>query len=178
MRSTCCFVLVPLLLGCTDKAERSDAAPDTAPPTADTSETSAPDADPPDIATPDTNTPDTATPDTTTPEVAAPDADTDGVPDAVDVCPTLSDPAQRDFDGDGIGDACDADADGDGLADPASPPEMLTRVDLRDFFTEDVCVDGSGALTSDDPYDCATRGLSVRNLVTHQRHREAEARSA
>lgn len=35
------------------------------------------------------------------------DDDGDGVPNAVDVCPTVADPLQRDSDGDGIGDACD-----------------------------------------------------------------------
>ncbi len=36
-----------------------------------------------------------------------PDADADGVPDAVDVCPQVADPAQVDTDSDGAGDACD-----------------------------------------------------------------------
>lgn len=38
---------------------------------------------------------------------AEPDADGDGVPDAVDVCPAIADPAQLDADLDGQGDACD-----------------------------------------------------------------------
>lgn len=37
----------------------------------------------------------------------APDADGDGYPDAGDACPAVSDPRQRDSDGDGIGDACE-----------------------------------------------------------------------
>lgn len=43
------------------------------------------------------------------------DTDADGVPDAQDVCPTQLDPEQRDTDADGAGDACDVDADADGL---------------------------------------------------------------
>ena len=35
------------------------------------------------------------------------DADGDGVPDAIDNCPTVANPSQADSDGDGIGDACD-----------------------------------------------------------------------
>ncbi|HET7505419.1 MAG TPA: OmpA family protein [Kofleriaceae bacterium] len=45
------------------------------------------------------------------------DADGDGVPDGVDDCPSVANPDQADRDRDGIGDACDDDQDGDGLAD-------------------------------------------------------------
>lgn len=34
------------------------------------------------------------------------DADDDGIPDAIDVCPSRLDPDQADSDGDGVGDAC------------------------------------------------------------------------
>ena len=59
------------------------------------------------------------------------DADDDGVPDAVDTCPTVPDPEQRDGDGDGRGDLCDScpdisdaphsDRDGDGRGDACDP---------------------------------------------------------
>ena len=35
------------------------------------------------------------------------DTDGDGVPEQIDLCPTVPDPDQRDADGDGLGDACD-----------------------------------------------------------------------
>ncbi len=36
-----------------------------------------------------------------------PDPDRDGIPSVTDVCPSIADPDQADFDGDGAGDACD-----------------------------------------------------------------------
>jgi ligand-binding sensor domain-containing protein len=46
------------------------------------------------------------------------DADGDQVDEACDVCPLVYDPAQRDLDGDGLGDLCDEDLDGDGVINP------------------------------------------------------------
>ena len=51
------------------------------------------------------------------PTAATLDTDRDGVQDAGDNCPTVPNPSQADFDGDNIGDACDSDADGDGVVD-------------------------------------------------------------
>jgi uncharacterized repeat protein (TIGR01451 family) len=45
------------------------------------------------------------------------DGDGDGTLDALDDCPTVPDPSQSDVDHDGLGDACDPDADGDTMPD-------------------------------------------------------------
>ncbi len=45
------------------------------------------------------------------------DQDRDGIPDALDNCPTVPNSDQKDTDGDGEGDACDLDDDNDGLSD-------------------------------------------------------------
>ena len=47
------------------------------------------------------------------------DKDDDGVPDATDNCPDLSNPLQEDLDADELGDVCDDDDDGDGDPDEA-----------------------------------------------------------
>ena len=61
------------------------------------------------------------------------DADSDGVPDACDNCPTVPNPDQADSDGDGVGDACDlllGDLNCDGAVNTADiAPFVLALVD-------------------------------------------------
>jgi hypothetical protein len=65
-----------------------------------------------------------------------PDADADGIPDAADDCPAVPDPAQRDTDHDGVGDACQGggppDGDGDGVPDATDDCPAVPNADQAD----------------------------------------------
>ncbi|MBA4746869.1 MAG: thrombospondin type 3 repeat-containing protein [Muricauda sp.] len=66
------------------------------------------------------------------------DSDNDGVLDVVDNCPNTANADQADLDGDGIGDLCDTDDDGDGIPDTE---DAFPRDDSEDTDTDG---DGTG----------------------------------
>ncbi|MEA3191173.1 MAG: hypothetical protein QOD77_1755 [Thermoplasmata archaeon] len=57
------------------------------------------------------------------------DRDGDGILDRADGCPVDQDPLQEDFDRDGRGDACDLDADGDGVAERGQSGAATVHLD-------------------------------------------------
>lgn len=85
---------------------------------------------------------DTADPD----DPNAHDRDWDGVPDWLDNCVFDVNPSQGDQDRDNIGDACDADRDGDGIMAPYDCD------DRAPFILDDLDLDGSCDRVADMPF--------------------------
>jgi hypothetical protein len=91
-----------------------------------------------------------------------PDADFDAVVDSLDNCPDVRNPMQEDCDGDGIGDACDADNSCGDFAPPQRTPDLDGDgvVDARDLA---ILLASWGAVSADDPRDL--NGDSVVDAV-------------
>ncbi len=94
------------------------------------------------------------------------DGDGDGVIDALDNCPTVSNSTQTNTDGDSTGDACDPDDDGDGYTDSAEAGTPLcgdgrNEDNLDDSVVDDGCPGGpaqSGTF-SEAQFKVGTDGL-------------------
>ena len=73
-----------------------------------------------------------------------PDSDGDGIADVDDNCPTIANADQADLDDDGLGDACDDDADGDGYANDVDCGDMDASIGLGEMWYADADGDGFG----------------------------------
>src|SRR6185436_16703321 len=89
-----------------------------------------------------------------------PDGDGDGVPDTADNCNGAANPAQDDLDGDGTGDVCDPDIDGDGRANGSDcAPRDATASDFPAESTNLTVVDVDPSLLGWDPDPAQGVGL-------------------
>jgi len=72
------------------------------------------------------------------------DTDGDGFVDQADNCPNVDNPNQKDLDGDGIGNVCDEDEDGDGISIPQDlcPKDVeLWSSNVINDYDRDGCID-------------------------------------
>ncbi len=81
------------------------------------------------------------------------DEDSDGIDDACDVCPWVSDADQTDTDHDGVGDACDP--------RPLVAGEQLVVFDPMNGAVDRVTIDGPAALAGSQFHD-DTRGTRLQ----------------
>lgn len=98
------------------------------------------------------------------------DYDRDKIPNTEDNCPNHFNPHQRDLDGDGIGDVCDDDIDGDGIKNPIGIVDDSGKIDITKLKdTEDNCIftiNPWQQRTQDDFYGDACQGIGDRLGVT------------
>lgn len=78
------------------------------------------------------------------------DDDGDGVPYRFDNCAFIYNPDQRDTDGDGYGNLCDADFDNNGLVNVNDFNRMKARLNITPVVDVNIDLDGNGAVNIND----------------------------
>jgi len=98
------------------------------------------------------------------------DADSDGVWDGADNCPTVANPDQRDCDSDGTGDACEIDVDSDDVPDDCDNCPSVPNPDQSDCDHDglgDACdpdIDDDGVPNAQDVCPCTPGCQSVDSV--------------
>jgi hypothetical protein len=87
------------------------------------------------------------------------DQDHDGIDDVNDNCPLVANPDQADNDGDGLGDACDADDDNDGVPDTEDNCPFTPNPSQGD-------IDGNGVGDACEPFAFPAGGAFVIGDLT------------
>ena len=77
------------------------------------------------------------------------DLDNDGISERLDNCPLNYNPDQEDLDGDGIGDPCDPDIDGDGVTNDQEAIDLTEPYDNCDFLNASISLVITAALDCD-----------------------------
>lgn len=86
------------------------------------------------------------------------DSDSDGLADASDNCPLMSNSDQKDTDSDGTGDLCDDDLDGDGMVNSQDNCPIVANADQKD-------TDQDGIGDTCDPHDDQVNIPSIYKLL-------------
>jgi hypothetical protein len=91
-------------------------------------------------------------------DAVSPDTDGDGSCDAIDDCPSVSDPLQTDLDSDGVGDACDVCID---VSSPATKSKLILSKLISAPGDDKLTLKGFLALPPTPAINCDANGIRI-----------------
>ena len=94
------------------------------------------------------------------------DADNDGVDNAIDNCPIVANPGQEDSNGDGVGDACTDDCDGDTVIDELDVCPCNGDIVSTDFRAMQLIDMGENSYSQPHPvWELKNEGKEIHQLI-------------